>query len=275
MIFVIMTIPYASILVCLVNRQPKTSSRWRVVFSAMSVMFGELLVSWLPCPPVSQTQATLLPPTTMHSSSTAALVTGAGRPQVCVHGFYCLAQLDLLSVSLAGNLWAAPILNSPPTPRSFLSVNLSSAASTAFPCVSQTHPWKPNLCGNFWHWQWSLAAIQPLEHAAFCTCSFSISGIVWCFSPLTTPSGSLWGYCLYSYQLILMSTLYAFLSVVLLVCLSFCDDFPAASRWLTWTSVSILLCVWPEVVEKPSSPQFSETAFTLSPDSSASSSNHG
>lgn len=51
----------------------------------------------------------------------------------------CMAFISLLPSTshqphLTGSLWAALILNSPLPPRSFLSVNLSVAASTAFPC---------------------------------------------------------------------------------------------------------------------------------------------
>lgn len=123
----------------------------------------------------------MLPPTTACSSSKEELVAEADRPfhrsvlcTSCLHGFYLLDPLSLLSVSLPGNLWAVLIFTSPSSPRSFLSVNLTTLASTNFPCVSQVHLRKLNVCSNFWCWQCYSWLFSHLK-TEFCTCFFKYS----------------------------------------------------------------------------------------------------
>lgn len=96
-----------------------------------------------------------------------------------------------------GRLWAALISNSPSPPDlSYLYICLLLQPRLSH---AQARPRKPHLCSNFWRWQWSLATIHLLKHRQLCTCSLSISGIIWCSSPLPPLSCSLAAYWPHTY----------------------------------------------------------------------------
>lgn len=109
--------------------------------------------------------------------------------QSCLHGFYFLAPLELPSTSLHRK------------PLGSLDLEFSTPSQIFLICKSvcycipmQRYTQKSLICAETsdvgsGHLQWSICSNIEL-----CTCSLSVSGIVWCSSPLPPLSGSLPAY---------------------------------------------------------------------------------